>query len=282
MLTANSLRSAMSGEYPAPSFINYATMLPEVNDALLKANCTTNKRAAMFLAQIGAESGSLRWMEEIADGSAYEWRQDLGNIYPGDGRRFKGRGPIQVTGRHNYTKLSEWAYKMGYVPTRTYFVDHPTELSSPKYRWYGAIWYWTVARNMNYYADRDDIRGATYAVNGGYNNLSGREARWRHCRSMGDSIVPKPRVPYKAPAYPLNKLTWYGVKRNARAKGVLTLQRRLQKLGYAPKNAGWADGVYGRETAIAVNKFKKRIGWKQNGAVGIQTWKRLFVKSGKD
>ena len=62
---------------------------------------STPLRQAHFLAQVGHESGELRYAEEIASGEAYEGRADLGNTQPGDGPRFKGRGLIQLTGRAN-------------------------------------------------------------------------------------------------------------------------------------------------------------------------------------
>src|SRR5918992_4090119 len=68
---------------------------------------TTPLRARMFLAQVMHESAALRYFEEIASGAAYEGRRDLGNPRPGDGRRFKGRGPIQLTGRANYTTFGK-------------------------------------------------------------------------------------------------------------------------------------------------------------------------------
>ena len=125
------------------------------------------------------------------DGSAYEWRADLGNTEPGDGPRFKGRGPLQVTGRHNYTALSAWAFAQGLVPTPTFFVDAPGELASDRYGFIGVTWYWTVARPMNRYADAADIVGATRAVNGGTNGLDDRVNRWNHCRALGAALLPE-------------------------------------------------------------------------------------------
>ena len=73
-----------------------------LNDTMDEFGITTPARQAAFLAQVCHESGSLHYTRELADGTAYEGRADLGNTEPGDGPRFRGRGLIQVTGRANY------------------------------------------------------------------------------------------------------------------------------------------------------------------------------------
>lgn len=167
----------------------YAELLPAVKKSLHDCGCTTVPRIAMWCAQIGHESGGLKWMEEIADGSAYEGRQDLGNTQPGDGCRFKGHGPIQVTGRHNHAVLSEWAFSEGYVSSPTFFVDSPELLASNEYGFLGVTWYWTTQRRMNEASDNRDLETATRYVNGGLNGLSDRRARYDRALGMGDRLL---------------------------------------------------------------------------------------------
>ncbi|MGA1730527.1 MAG: L,D-transpeptidase family protein [Steroidobacteraceae bacterium] len=85
-----------------------AAQLKDLNDCLRRFDITSPARIRHFLAQIGHESGGLRWMKELADGSAYEGRKDLGNTEPGDGPRFKGAGAIQLTGRRSYQRFADF------------------------------------------------------------------------------------------------------------------------------------------------------------------------------
>ena len=75
---------------------------------------------AYFLGQCGHESAGLRYPVEIADGSGYEGRRDLGNIYPGDGVKFAGTGWIQVTGRFNHQAFSDYLQKQGQFDGQDY------------------------------------------------------------------------------------------------------------------------------------------------------------------
>ena len=127
----------------------------------------TPLRQCHFLAQIGHESGELRYREEIASGKAYEGRKDLGNDRPGDGPLFKGRGLIQLTGRANYESYGEYLGRD--------LLDNPSLVSEDENLCVDvAGWYWQK-RNLNKYADRDDIITITKRINGGLRGLEDRK-----------------------------------------------------------------------------------------------------------
>jgi predicted chitinase len=82
--------------------------LDDLNACLKRFSINTPARIRHFFAQVAHESGGLRWMKELASGDDYEGRKDLGNTIPGDGPKFKGAGALQLTGRCNYQRLSDF------------------------------------------------------------------------------------------------------------------------------------------------------------------------------
>ena len=128
-----------------------------------------------FLAQLAHESGNFRYMEEIASGAAYEGRKDLGNTQPGDGKRFKGRGPIQLTGRANYRKYGQ---QLGID-----FENNPTIVAIPSVGLLVACKFWVV-NGLNELADKDDVVSITKRINGGTNGLADRKAKLEMIKGM--------------------------------------------------------------------------------------------------
>lgn len=166
-------------------------MLPGYIGAMAAADITNVNRAAMFAAQLGHESVGLQYMEEIASGQDYEGRRDLGNTQPGDGRRYKGSGPIQLTGRNNFQAFTRWANGKGI--TDIDFEARPELVrQDPRWGFLAASWYWVVARpQINSLADRRDLEGVTRAINGGLNGLADRRARYDRALALGDRLLPR-------------------------------------------------------------------------------------------
>jgi putative chitinase len=161
---ALSLQGIMSAASPR----DIATFWQPLDLAMRLYGIDTPLRRAHFLAQVGHESGALRYEEELASGEAYEGRADLGNTEPGDGPRFKGRGLIQLTGRANYAAYGAARgddFTEGDAPSR---IARNPELAADV-----AGWFWTL-KKLNPLADADNVRAVTRRINGGYNGLADR------------------------------------------------------------------------------------------------------------
>lgn len=133
------------------------------------------QREAAFIAQIIHESGSFRYVKELASGQAYEGRKDLGNIMPGDGPRYKGRGLIQITGRHNYEEISKALSQD--------FINNPELLEQPENAVQSACWWWTT-HGLNPIADAGDFVKITKRINGGINGLKDRQEHYQRALSV--------------------------------------------------------------------------------------------------
>ena len=187
---------------PAPTVIDNATevlyeavesfgmddatkYLSQVTAGLTLAHCNNPKRIAMWLAQIGEESGSFVYTEEINKSGPYA--------------PFIGRTWIQITWQANYAAFGKWAKLQNLVDDENTFVNNPTSLADPKWAGIGPAWYWTVARpTINSLCDNGDVVGVTQLINGGQNGIDDRTARYNHAIALGDRLnllIAQPTVP---------------------------------------------------------------------------------------
>lgn len=144
-----------------------ATFIAPLNAAMAEFGIDTPARQASFLAQVGHESGQLRYVRELASGAAYEGRRDLGNTQPGDGVRFRGRGLIQLTGRANYAAAM--------LALDLDCLAHPALIELPSGACRSAAWFWRT-HGLNELADAGDQVRVSRRVNGGNNGLAERLA----------------------------------------------------------------------------------------------------------
>ncbi|NWB84146.1 glycoside hydrolase family 19 protein [Pseudomonas gingeri] len=143
---------------------------PLLNTAMQKYQIVGMLRIAAFIAQVGHESGQLRWVREIwgptPAQAGYEGRKDLGNTMPGDGSKYRGRGLIQITGRANYKACGD---ALGLD-----LVNQPELLEQPQYACMSAAWFW-ASRGLNTLADAGDFTKITGKINGGQNGATDRQ-----------------------------------------------------------------------------------------------------------
>lgn len=157
----------------------------------------TSLRKAHFLAQVAHESGGFKFVSENLNYSAkalygvfrkyfptlavaetyarqpekiankvYADRMSNGNEASGDGWKYRGRGLIQLTGKDNYSKFSR--------DTHQDFIANPDLVATSEWALASACWFWKQ-RDINRYADADDIHMVTKKINGGYNGIENRQ-----------------------------------------------------------------------------------------------------------
>ena len=145
--------------------------VPVLNAAMGHYQIVGTKRVAAFIAQIGHESGQLKYVKEIwgptAAQAKYEGRKDLGNTVAGDGSKYRGRSLIQITGRANYMACGE-ALNLD-------LIKQPELLEKPQHACMSAAWFWAT-KGLNTLADADQFDKITRRINGGQNGAADRQA----------------------------------------------------------------------------------------------------------
>lgn len=260
-----------------------------MNEVFPKYEINTNRRVAAFLAQCGHESGGWRTFSENLNYSAkaldavfgkyfkragrdaeeyagqpekianvvYANRMDNGDTASGDGWRYRGRGPIQLTGKHNYAKFSD--------DMDVDAVNNPDMVSEDKeVALMSAIWYWN-SNKLNRYADSGDIKTLTKRINGGYIGLEDRIHHWEMCLEALGEDVETHHGDDEDDSFDLDDI---GVlRKGARGDGVKMMQEAL--------GVG-ADGIFGAGTEAKLKEWQAENGLDADGVAGPATLGKLL------
>lgn len=253
-----------------------------------KYEINTPARQAAFIAQCGHESGGWRAFSENLNYSAkaldaifgkyfkragrdaneyhrqpekianviYANRMGNGDTESGDGYKFRGRGPIQLTGHDNY---SNFCSDMGVD-----IMDNPDEVAEDKeLALMSAIWFWNK-NGLNRYADSGDIKTMTRRINGGYIGLEDRIKHYKEAMEMfGEDPEDHDSEVDDDEDFELEGL----LRRGSRGEGVKLVQEALG-LG--------ADGIFGGGTEKAVKAWQAENGLSADGIVGPATFEKLI------
>lgn len=271
---------------------------------------------AHYLAQIGHESGGWTYDEEIWGPTAaqkrYEGRADLGNTQPGDGYKFRGRGAIQLTGRDNYDRFTDFA-KAAIDKDAPDFTVNPDAVKTDPWEGTSALWFWDqgnmTGKSLNKYAAANDIEGLTKKINGGLNGLDDRKKRYTRAAlvllgyapndvlgfqreagfkgtdldgkdgpktraALHEALKASPAVSFGAP----NNVSMDPEDMPELARGsigdyVALLQALMNVHGYP---VGKADGIFGKTTETQVRNLQQDADLSITGKVDYAVWRRLL------
>jgi putative chitinase len=266
---------------------NIAAWHKAMTNLFPKYDITTAQRIAGFLAQCGHESRNFTVLEENlnyssdaldkifpkyfknkgVDAKPYHRQPEkianviyqgrMGNDQQGDGWRFRGRGPIQLTGRNNYTAfgrtLNQEAEKVV-----LYMETIPGALES-------ALWFWKE-NNINKYCDSNDIVTMTKRINGGTIGLEDRKKHYEHAVAVltGKEVHVAVAAAPAAPAASGRAVT---VKLGSRGETVKKVQAALGLT---------ADGAFGPGTHAALVAWQESQHLTPDGIAGPKTQSLLW------
>ncbi|WP_066337137.1 peptidoglycan-binding protein [Azohydromonas lata] len=193
--------------------------------------------------------------EEIAErvyglGNARKSRE-LGNLQPGDGFKFRGNGVLQTTGRLHHRRLGN--------ACGVDFESHPDLVTAPEHALKPALQEWSEG-GLNALADRNDLRGITRRINGGFNGFEDRQLWF-------DKLWPL----FKDPAAPSE--AWAAADADEQVR---QLQTALNDLGADPRLE--VDGRYGPATRRAVREFQAVAGLDVDGIAGPLTRAQIEMR----
>ena len=261
-----------------------------MNEVFPQYEINTPQRIAAFIAQCGHESGGWRVFSENLNYSAkaldavfgkyfvragrdaneyarqpekianvvYANRMDNGDTNSGDGWRYRGRGPIQLTGKANYSAFS--------ADMDVDAVDNPDTVSEDKeIALMSAIWFWNK-NGLNRYADSGDIKTMTKRINGGYIGLEDRIHHWEEAlKAMGAEVENHQEDDDEDDSFDLDDI---GVlRKGAKGEGVKMMQ---EALGVS------ADGDFGPGTERALKEWQAANGLVADGIAGPKTLEKLL------
>ena len=270
-----------------PTNKEVAAWCEELNKALPKYDITTPQRIAGFISQCAHESmdfnamsENLNYREETLNKvfpryfgpgkrNAAEYAKNpekianyvymdefrtskLGNVQPGDGWRFRGRGLKQLTGRDNYTRFAK-DYDMTAEEAAVWVETKEGALAS-------ALWFWNT-NNLNPIADTGSVPALTKKINGGDIGLADRQARYEKAMAVLTGKIPLRAANSEAAP------TGGTLRRGSKGEEVKQMQT---KLGLS------ADGDFGPGTEAALKKWQAANGLTADGVAGPKTLAKLL------
>jgi putative chitinase len=258
VLTGQQLQSIM----PSIPTARREALLPFLQAAMAEFAIETPARVAAFVAQLAHESGQFLFMEEIWGPTQAQRRYEpvstlaatLGNTELGDGKRFKGRGPIQITGRANYRRFGDL---LGLD-----LVSDPARAAHPELAFRIAGLFWSK-KGLSELADRatdEAFREITRRINGGFNGLDDRRKFYAVARTVlgvVDETITRgaARTRPEVGDEPAFDRGAEAIRRHARRRGVTATKKKTKKKGEKKKPE--RKNVKKRKTARTAARSRK-------------------------